>query len=92
MQYSFFESSHPHLIEQIGTAIKRVDGRVAPISYKGYFLTLQLINNGKIIARNAEVLLTNVWYKDANGDWRSKKTGWPFLLNGHPPCLNHQVQ
>jgi hypothetical protein len=85
VQYSFFEVNPPHLIEQVGTSIKRVNGGVMPISFKGQFLTLQLINSGKIIAKDTEVLLTDVWYKDVQKKWKRKKNWIAVPLKWIPP-------
>lgn len=70
-EVTFFEKASPYLVEQMGASIENTGSK----EYTGFFITVQLINVGKTIAKDVQPLLTAVGYKDEKGMW-NREIDW----------------
>lgn len=76
MELNWFEPESPHLVQQTGTALETMGLK----PYKGLFITLELTNNGKEIASDAEADLTRVAKKAGAGGWNLQQDWIPVPL------------
>lgn len=71
LEIAFFEPLPPHLFNTFDISVE--EGGES--KYNGLIITLQLKNNGKSVAYQAQPYLTNLYYKDNTRSWKPKN-GW----------------
>lgn len=74
LNFSFFEQEDPHLYQQVDPGE----------FYQRLFITIRVVNIGREVARSTQMVLTEVYYKDDNGNWKRKKNWIPVPLRWFP--------
>jgi hypothetical protein len=69
LEFEWFEPNPPHLSEQIALSYEQ-DGAKP---YNGFFIAINLINTGNMVASDVQPMLMKVGFKDKDGNWKLKK-------------------
>lgn len=76
LNMSFFQTTSPHLVKQVGASFEKRNSKIVTEEYYGLFVTIELTNSGKTVAKDTQPLLTNVWSKDVKTKKWIERENW----------------